>query len=197
MLLLAEFRNGLFLVHIHSAVNNHCLGITRLLTGIDKILERRDKVQNYWVHILWSVNVLLYMTLNWWVLFRWEPWQDWNFPLFIFLLLTPTVSFLLSVILFPDPLDEKMDFKQHFCEDHRWFFALAALLPSLDFVDTLLKGIPHLLAQGPIYLVTIALLTALSAVAALTKNHAYHKFFAVFFLVYICVFISINLNTLA
>jgi hypothetical protein len=28
------------------------LGLARLLTGIGKILERRDKVQNYWVHIL-------------------------------------------------------------------------------------------------------------------------------------------------
>jgi hypothetical protein len=173
------------------------LGITRLLTGIGKILERRDKVQNYWVHILWSVNVFLYMALNWWVLFRWEPWQAWSFPLFMFLLLTPTVSFLLSVILFPDPFDEKMDFKKHFYEDRRWFFALAAVLPPLDFFDTLLKGVPHLLAQGPIYLVTIALLTALSIVAALTKNQIYHKFFAIFFLIYISVFIGINLNTLA
>jgi hypothetical protein len=173
------------------------LGITRLLTGIGKIVERRDKVQKYWVHILWSVNVFLFMALNWWVLFRWESWSPWSFPLFMFLLLTPTVCFLLSVVLFPDPFEEKMDFKQHFYEDRRWFFALATLLPPLDFVDTLLKGMPHMLAQGPIYIFTIVLITALSAVAALTKNQTYNKFFSIFFLVYISVFISINLNTLA
>jgi hypothetical protein len=173
------------------------LGLTRLLTGIGKILERRNKVQNYWVHILWAFNVFLYMALNWWVLFRWEPWQTWSFPLFIFLLLTPTVSFLLSVILFPEPFDEKMDFKKHFYEDRRWFFALTTVLPPLDFFDTLLKGLPHLLAQGPIYIITIGLMTALSSVAVLTKNQTYHKFFAIFFLVYISVFIGVNLNTLA
>jgi hypothetical protein len=173
------------------------LGITRLLTGVGKIVERRNRVQNYWVHMLWSVNVFLYMALNWWVMFRWEPWSTWSFPLFIFLLLTPTVCFLLAVILFPDPFDEKMDFKLHFYEDRRWFFALAAVLPPLDFVDTLLKGVPHLLAQGPIYFVTIALITVLAIVAAKTKNQTYHKFFSILFLVYISVFISINLNSLA
>jgi hypothetical protein len=172
------------------------LGITRLLTGVGKILERRGKVKNYWVHNLWAFNLFLYMALNWWIMFRWEAWLQWSFPLFMFLLLTPTVLFLQSVILFPDPFQEVMDFKDSFYDDHRWFFTLAAIVPLLDFVDTLLKGVPHLLAQGPIYLVTIGLMTALSVVAAVTKNQNYHKFFAVFFLVYISFFISINLNTL-
>ena len=172
------------------------LGITRLLTGIGRIVERRSQVKVYWVHILWSINLFLYMVLNWWVLFRWAPQQDWSFPLFIFLLLTPTVCFLLSVVLFPDLFDPIMDFKTHFYQDNRWFFALAAILPPLDFLDTALKGIPHLLAQGPIYLITIGLLTALSLVAAFTKNQTYHKIYAIFFLVYLSVFISVNLNTL-
>jgi hypothetical protein len=172
------------------------LGITRLLTGIGKILERREKVHNYWVHLLWSLNVFLFMVLNWWILFRWQFQQVWSFPLFLFLLLTPTVTFLLTVILFREPFEEPMDFQKHFYEDHRWFFAIAALLPPLDFVDTVLKGVPHLIAQGPIYIITITLITVLSIIGSLTKNRTYHKFFAVFFLVYISIFISINLNTL-
>jgi hypothetical protein len=164
--------------------------------GIDKILERRDKVETYWVHILWTLNLLLYMVLNWWVLFRWNSWTPWSFPLLMFLLLTPIVMFLQSVILFPEQFDEKMDIKKHFYEDNRRFFILAALLPPLDFLDTLLKGVPHLLAQGPIYLVTISLITVLSIVGILTKNQTYHKCCAVFFLIYISVFITINLNIL-
>jgi len=172
------------------------LGLTRLLTGIGKILERRNQVKNYWVHIMWALNLFLYMVLNWWILYRWNLQSMWSFPLLIFLLLTPIVTFLQSVILFPDHIEANIDFKKHFYEDHRWFFTLAALLPPLDFLDTILKGVPHLIAQGPIYLVTIVLITVLSIVALLTKNQTYHKFFAVFFLVYISVFISINLNTL-
>jgi hypothetical protein len=44
---------------------------------------------------------------------------------------------------------------------------------------------------------TIALIFALSLIAAWTKNEKYHKFFAVFFLFYLSVFISINLYVLA
>jgi hypothetical protein len=172
------------------------LGITRLLSGIGKMVEKRSQVKTYWVHTLWTLNIFLFMSLNWWILFRWQAQQDWNFFLFLFLVLTPTVSFLLTVILFPDPFKEPMDFKICFYENRRWFFALATLLPALDFLDTSLKGLPHLTAQGPIYLITIALMTTLSIIAVATKNQKYHKFFAIFFLVYISIFITINLNTL-
>jgi hypothetical protein len=172
------------------------LGMTRLLTGIGKIVERRDRVHNYWVHILWSANLFLFMVLNWWVLFRWAMQETWSFPLFMFLLFTPTICFLLSVVLFPDPFKEVMDFKAHFYENTRGFFALAAMLAPLDFLDTYFKGVPHLLAQGPLYFVTIALMTTLSIIAVFTKNQNYHKFYAIFFLVYLSVFITINLNTL-
>jgi hypothetical protein len=172
------------------------LGITRLLTGVGRILEQRQQVSTYWVHLLWALNVFLFMILNWWIIFRWQAEVEWNFFLFAFLLLTPTISFMLTVILFPDPFHKNMDFKQNFNEDKRWFFALAAILPPLDFLDTALKGVPHLLAQGPIYFVTIPLITVLSVVAVKTENLNYHKFFAVFFLIYISAFIVINLNVI-
>lgn len=172
------------------------LGITRLLTGVGRILERRGKVQNYWVHMLWALNLFVFMVLTWWIMIRWEPQLQWSFPLFMFLLLTPTITFLMSVILFPEPFEAIMNFKENYYDDHRWFFALAAVLPSLDFIDTTLKGVPHLIAQGPVYIITIILLTILTVVAAFTKNQTYHKFFAIFFLIYISIFIGINLNVL-
>jgi hypothetical protein len=173
------------------------IGITRLLSGVGTLLQKRKQITIYWVHVLWTLNVFLFLVLNWWILFRWQSQQEWNFFLFSFLLLSPTIAFLLSVILYPDISNEKIDYKQHFYENHRWFFALAALLPPLDVVDTLLKGYSHFLAQGPLYIITIILIFILNIVAALTKNEKYHKFFAVFFLIYILIFISINLNILA
>jgi hypothetical protein len=173
------------------------LGITRLLTGVGKLLQERKTIKVYWVHLFWTLNVFLFLVLNWWILYRWEGQQQWNFFLFSFLLLSPTIAFLLSVILYPDLSNEKMDYKQHFYANHRWFFALAALLPPLDAVDTLLKGYSHFLAQGPIYVVTIVLLFSLNVIAAVTKNEKYHKFFALFFLVYILFFISVNLSLIS
>lgn len=172
------------------------LGIARLLVGVGKLMERRSQIKLYWVHLMWVANVFLFLSLQWWILFRWQSWTDWNFFLFVFLLASPTVAFLMSVMLFHDPLTEHTEFRQHFYGNRRWFFTLGTLLPILDFVDTYLKGYAHLVAQGIIYPVTITLVTSLAIVGALSSNEKYHKFFSVFFFIYLLAFISINLNAL-
>jgi hypothetical protein len=173
------------------------IGITRLLLGIGTVVQERQRIHIYWVHLLWTLNLFLFFALNWWILFRWQTQQEWNFFLFLFLLLSPIVTFLLTVILYPDRLETHMEFKAYFYQNHRWFFALAALLPPLDLVDTLLKGYAHFLAQGPLYIVTILLIFILSVIASYTKNETYHKVFSVFFLIYLSIFISINLSVLS
>ncbi|MCX6561619.1 MAG: hypothetical protein NTZ26_14025 [Candidatus Aminicenantes bacterium] len=48
------------------------LGITRILTGIGKIVQLRGRIRHSWLHLLWALDVLLFLLLNWWVLFRWH-----------------------------------------------------------------------------------------------------------------------------
>jgi hypothetical protein len=172
------------------------LGITRILAGVGKLVQARGRFTHYWVHHVWALNVFLYMTLNWWILFRWHTQPEWNFFLFLFILLSPTIEFLLAVLLFPEPLEHGTDFEQHFYANHRWFFALAALLAPLDGIDTYLKGFAHFTAQGAIYPITIVTLTALNLAAVFTKDERFHKFFSLFFLVYLLIFIGINLRVL-
>jgi hypothetical protein len=100
-------------------------------------------------------------------------------------------------MLFPERLSEKTDLKEQFYGRNRWFFALAAVLPPLNFVDTYLKGYEHLLAQGSLYIFTLVLVSTMCAIEAATDNEKYHKFFSVFFFVYIMDFMSINLSVLA
>jgi hypothetical protein len=80
--------------------------------------------------------------------------------------------------LLPEPLEAGTDLKQVFYQNHRWFFSLAALLPPIDAIDTLLKGPAHFAAQGPLYIVTIALLFVLCVIAAATKRERFHEAFA-------------------
>jgi len=157
----------------------------------------RGRVTLYWVHLQWTFNVFLFLLLDWWILYRWSTWQNWTFFIFLFILLTPIVAFLLSVLLFPEHIENGYNFNQHFEVNRRWFFVLAALLPPLDFIDTALKGQQHLVAQGAIYPITIILLFVLMVIAAITSNKRYHAFFAIFFLIYILIFISINLRILS
>jgi hypothetical protein len=172
------------------------LGITRILTGLGHLMQARGRVRNYWVHLLWMLNVFLYLVLNWWILFRWQSQTKWTYFLFLFVLLSPTVTYLLSVVLLPDPIEEGTSLRRHFYANHRAFFGLAALLLPIDAVDTLLKGTAHFTAQGPIYLITLVLLFALCVIGASTEDERFHEGFSVFFLIYLLVFISINLQLL-
>jgi hypothetical protein len=172
------------------------LGITRILTGVGKMLQLRQSIRPYWVHLIWVLNVLLWLLLNWWILYRWRAYEGWTFFLFLFLLVSPTIAFLLSVLLVPEPLEEEHNLREYYYDNHRWFFTLAALLPLIDAVDTLLKGWDHFVAQGPLYIITLLILFTMSAVGAWTKSERYHAAYAFFFLAYIMAFIGVNLQLL-
>ncbi len=116
------------------------VGITRIFTGIGRILQLRKEVKIYWVHLIWVGNVFLWMLLNWWILYCWRTFEVWSFFLFIFVLISPSITFLLSVFLLPEPIESGVDLKRYFYDNRKWFFGLAALLPLLDAVDTRLQG---------------------------------------------------------
>jgi hypothetical protein len=172
------------------------IGITRILTGVGKVVQLHSNLRIYWVHLMWTANVFLWLLLNWWILFRWHTYEGWTFFLFLFVLVSPIVAFLLSVVLLPEPLDGGTDLKQLFFENRRWFFSLAALLPPIDAIDTLLKGWDHFLAQGIQYPIVLIVVFSLCILGIFSKDEKFHAGFAVFFLLFILAFISLNLRIL-
>ena len=161
------------------------LGMTRVLAGVGEMLQARSRRRIYWVHAVWIVNLFLYLVVAWWIFYRWRNQQPWTFFLFLFVLISPTILFLASLLLFPSEgaLDQFIDYKKHFYANHRAFFAIFSMFTLVDIVDTLLKGIPHFLELGPQYVISNSLYFAGLATAAITRNERYHQFFALFFLV--------------
>ena len=92
---------------------------------------------------------------------------------------SPTILNLASIVLFPpeSSLDEFVNYKAHYYSNHRAFFVLFVLYSPVDFVDTLLKGIPHLVALGPLYFISSILFFAGLVIAAITRNERYAIFF--------------------
>jgi len=127
------------------------LGMTRVLAGVDEMLQARSRRRLYWVHAVWVVNLFLYLMAAWWIFYRWRNQQPWTFFLFIFVLISPTILYLASIVLFPpeSSLDKFVNYKTHHYSNHRVFYS------PVDFADTLLKGISHLVAllhqQHPIF----------------------------------------------
>ena len=160
------------------------LGMTRVLGGVGEMLQARSRRRIYWVHALWIINLFLYLVIAWWIFYRWRSQQSWNFYLFVFVLISPTLLYLASMLLFPreGDIDRASNYKTHYYANHRAFFILFALFTPVDVADSLLKGVPHFLALGPVYFISNALYFAGLTAAAITRNERYHEFYAVFFL---------------
>lgn len=162
------------------------LGVTRLVGGLGKLLQTRKRKRSYWVHTLWLLNLLLVIVIVWWFAYRWRTYERWTFFLFLWLLLSPTILYLIASLLFPDSDDEQsvVDWRIYFFENHRDVFLLLALIFPIDVIDTLLKGWAHFCQQGPPYFLTMSLWFAFCLVGAFNKNARFHAFFAAAFMVY-------------
>jgi hypothetical protein len=159
------------------------LGMTRVLAGVGEMLQARSCRRLYWVHAIWVVNLFLYLVVAWWIFYRWRNQQPWTFFLFIFGLISPTILYLGLYRSFSarSSLDEFLNYKTHYYSNHRVFFVLFALYSPVDFVDTLLKGISHLVALGPLYFISSILFFAGLVIAAIKRNERYHQSYAIFF----------------
>ena len=174
------------------------LGMTRVLAGVGEMLQARSRRRIYWVHAIWIVNLFLYLVIAWWIFYRWRNQQPWTFFLFVFVLISPTLLYLASLLLFPreGDVDLAVNYKTHYYANHRAFFVLFALFTPVDFVDSLLKGISHFLALGPQYFVSNLLYIVGLTTAAMTRNQRYHEFYAIFFLLQTIVISFLIFQTL-
>jgi hypothetical protein len=102
------------------------LGMTRVLAGVGEMLQAHARRRIYWVHAVWVVNLFVYLVVAWWIFYRWRNQQPWTFLLFVFVLISPTILYLASIVLFPpeSALDEFVDYKAHYYANHRAFFIL-------------------------------------------------------------------------
>src|ERR1700746_3005260 len=92
------------------------LGMTRVLAGVGEMLQARARRRLYWAHAVWSTNLFLYLVVAWWIFYRWRNQQPWTFFLFIFVLISPTILYLASLLLFPreSDVDLAIDYKTHY-----------------------------------------------------------------------------------
>jgi hypothetical protein len=175
------------------------LGMTRVLAGVGEMLQARRQHRIYWVHIVWIINLFIYLVVAWWIFYRWRNQQSWNFYLFVFVLISPTILYLASMLLFPREggSDESVDYKAHYYANHRAFFVIFSLFTVVDIVDTLLKGVAHFFELGTPYIISSVLYFAGMLTAAITRNERYHEFYCVFFLVQTIAISLILFQTLA
>ncbi len=160
------------------------LGVTRLLSGVARIIQHPKQVRLYPVHIAWVASLLLMLVHFWWWEFGLFAIADWTFGKCLFLIFYAVVLFLICALLFPDSMQDYRGYEDFFYSRRGWFFGLLALTYLLDIADTLLKGEAHFARFGNEYLVRTPVFVALCLAAIWTSNRRFHALFVAAALVY-------------
>jgi hypothetical protein len=89
------------------------LGVSRLLSGVGMVQHPKE-YKVYWVHLLWSLFVFLYLIHFWWWEYRLQVIPQWTFPLYFFISMYAVIQYLLCVLLFPEEMADYNGFKEYF-----------------------------------------------------------------------------------
>lgn len=128
------------------------LGVTRLLSGVARIVQHPGQYRLYSVHLAWVVSVLLMLVHFWWWEFGLFQIETWTFGKYLFIIFYAVTLFLLCALLFPDSMLDYTSYEDFFYSRRAWFFGLLAATYLLDVIDTLLKGPEHFARFGVEYL---------------------------------------------
>jgi hypothetical protein len=154
------------------------LAVTHLLTGLGRAVHLRQKASLWWVHLLWTATVFVYLALHWWALFYLRDESTWNFWVFLYILIHSVLLFFLAVLLYrPDP-DGVLDHRATFELNRSWFFGVFAVALLADIGTTAIEGN----LWDPWYVLPVILhLAALAAVGAVVPSTRYQKFLVIYF----------------
>jgi len=115
------------------------LGVTQILTGIADLVHQKERVKVYWPHLIWILLALILHVQEWWVIFELRTFSHWRLPVFLFVMLYPTVLFILARLLFPFGNSEgKIDLQEFYFKNYRKVFLFVSILAMLSILDNLI-----------------------------------------------------------
>lgn len=130
------------------------LGLVQVLNGLASIVQHRNMVRVYWIHLAWAGLLFLLLVQFWYVTYSWRDLGA-TFGSYLYYMLYPATLFAASAILVPTvELDQKIDFQSHFFSNQRWFFSICTLallemiLRTMQFNHESLFSIDNALRLG-------------------------------------------------
>lgn len=144
------------------------LAVAQLFVGIADLMQNRARVKFYLPHSIWVANIFLIMFLHWWSLWTFKD-LSWNFAMFFFSLLGPSLIFLAATVISPrGQTTEAIDLETHFSDIRKMFFSIMLATIVLFTLDGPLFG-----TEPPMNGIRVAQLTimAMYVWGFLTRNH--------------------------
>ena len=165
------------------------LSISRLLTGLARLVRRAEWRERGILPLGWALFLLLFIVHFWWFELSLLRIEKWTFELYLFVIFYAILLFLLCTVLFPDDDDEYTHSAEDLRRQRRLFFGLLAAIFLVDLADAAFKGMAHLQALGPEYLVRTAVFCVMSLIAIIVANRAFQGAFLAAGLIYQIVWI--------
>lgn len=150
------------------------LGVTRLLSGVARVIQHPDLHPPYPIHLGWVAFALLMLVHFWWWEISLFEMPVWTFTIYLYLIGYAILLFLLCAFLFPESLTDYKGYDDFFYAQRGWFFGTLALIYVIDIGDTAVKGREQLLALGAEYLVWTPVAIVLCLIAIATRNRIFH-----------------------
>ena len=165
------------------------LGITHLATGATKLIQHRDEVKFYLPHMLWTVNILLFILLIWWGMFSWSDHNTWYAFEYLFITLYAIVAFFLASMLYPWDMAKDIDVREYFFRSRIWFFSALLIAWCIDGIETIIKADAGLrpIPQGYFGFLGVQLLIALIGIGS--RNQFVHTVLSVIFFAFLFILV--------
>lgn len=109
------------------------LAVARLLSGVSELIQSKGNVRFALVHAVWVLNLFLLTFLHWWTLWAFRD-LHWNFLMFFYGLIGPSLMFFASAMITPRIQTERtVDLNAYFLDTRRYFLPVFVVM-SLFFV---------------------------------------------------------------
>lgn len=154
------------------------LGVSRLLAGAGRLVQRRREVNLHLPTVCWLVFLLLLHVQVWWATFAWRDVAEWTFPAFVLFLAIPVAAYFMAVLILPDlegARGEVPDLGRSFHQNRTWFFWILASLPVLSMLQEL--ALSGEVARSLDTAVRLAMIPA-AGVGALVDSERFHRIHA-------------------
>ncbi|MDH4057054.1 MAG: hypothetical protein OEW73_08700 [Gammaproteobacteria bacterium] len=156
------------------------LGVTHILYGLARIIHNRSQHQMSTLHFVWTLNVLLILLLNWWVLFLWADYETWSFDIYLLLIGWGIALYMLAVILYPPDTKAGDSYDEIFDRNRNWLFGFFIVFIALDIAQTAVRG---QLLEPKIFLPYSLHYAVLAGIGIAVTNKRYQVFLAWYFLI--------------
>ncbi len=169
------------------------LGITHIIIGLGRLISHSSGRSIYWVHLIWMLNIALYLVVFWWWAINLRALDEWSFLPFLVVLLEPALLCLAGAILYPVAMPPDLEYKTHFYRIRKVFFSVIVAISVSDrFIALFSAPTGHITALGwPFYaLFTITFFGGI--IAAMVDDERLQGAFAI---IYCCALFTFVLTT--